>query len=131
MTRVVMGLLYESNGLILIAKRDGSKKYGGLWEFPGGKIEGRETAEEALEREILEEMSAPVKVLKVYDGYIFSHKGLQAEFIPVAGTIVPKDIILNEHEAFRFIMTSELREFDFSPPDYGAIDLIEKSKELV
>ena len=130
MTRVVMGLLFESSGLILVAKRDRRKKYGGLWEFPGGKIEGGETVEEALEREIQEEMSAPVKVLKVHDGYIFSHKGLQAEFIPVAGTIEPEDIILNEHEAFRFIMTSQLRDFDFSPPDYGAIDLIEKNKEL-
>jgi mutator protein MutT len=125
-----MGLLFESNGLILIAKRDSSKKYGGLWEFPGGKIEGSETAEEALEREILEEMSAPVKVRRVYDGYVFSHEGLQAEFIPVAGTIEPKDITLNEHEAHRFIMISELRNFDFSPPDYGAIDLIENNTEL-
>ena len=130
MTRVVMGLLFESNGLILIAKRDSRKKYGGLWEFPGGKIEGRETAEEALIREILEEMNAPVKVQRVYDGYVFSHKGLCAEFIPVAGIIEPKDIILKEHEAFRFIMTSEMRQYSFSPPDYGAIDLIEKNKEL-
>ena len=68
MTRVVMGLLFNDSGRILIARRNPSKRYGGLWEFPGGKIEAGETIEEALEREIMEELDAPIMVGRVYPG---------------------------------------------------------------
>jgi len=125
MTRVVLGLLFEPHGNILIAKRNYHKKYGGLWEFPGGKIEQRETIEEALVREILEEMNAPIQIKHVYNGYIFAYENLKAEFIPVSGSITPTDIRLNEHEDFKFISIDEIGEFDFSPFDYEAIEMLE------
>lgn len=125
MTRVVMGLLFDTHGNILIAKRNFHKKYGGLWEFPGGKIEQEETIEEALAREIFEEMNAPIKIKHVYSSYIFQYDNLKAEFIPVSGSITPADIRLNEHEDFKFITIEEIGRFDFSPYDYEAIEMLE------
>lgn len=54
--RVVVGVIVDPNGQILIAKRSKDAHQGGLWEFPGGKIEPNETATEALIRELEEEI---------------------------------------------------------------------------
>ena len=54
---VSVGILFNSNNQILIAKRPMHKSYGGLWEFPGGKIEALESPLEALKREFLEELN--------------------------------------------------------------------------
>ena len=130
MTRVVLGLLFDINGNILIAKRNRAKKYGGLWEFPGGKVEAEESVEAALAREIWEELDAPIAIDCVYRSYLFSHDNPEAEFIPIKGRISPADITLLEHDEHRFIPLHELGEFDFSPPDYGAIKLIETRRQI-
>ena len=55
MINVVAAIIKNEGGKILIAKRNLKKSQGGLWEFPGGKIEKDETREEAIIREIKEE----------------------------------------------------------------------------
>ena len=59
---VVVGLL-KKNNKILIAKRPEDKLLGGLWEFPGGKVEKNETNQDALKREFLEELQIDIQVL--------------------------------------------------------------------
>jgi 8-oxo-dGTP diphosphatase len=49
---VVVGLLFDDTGRILIARRTTDKRYGGLWEFPGGKVEPGESDPAALRREM-------------------------------------------------------------------------------
>jgi 8-oxo-dGTP diphosphatase len=56
MIRVATGVIYNDKQEILIALRHKHVHLGGLWEFPGGKIEGQETAEQALIRELQEEI---------------------------------------------------------------------------
>ena len=128
MTRVVMGLLFSDSCRILIAKRNQSKRYGGLWDFPGGKIEQGESVEEALVREIKEELDAPITLGRVYPGYLYEYKGLRAEFIPVSGTILPRDISLQEHDECRFVKLGEIGGYDISPYDFGAIDLLNSDR---
>lgn len=128
MTRVVMGLLFNPDGDILIARRSLSMRYGGLWEFPGGKVERGETLENALVREIREELDAPVAISRVYPGYLFSYGGLQAEFFPISGSISPADITLREHDDCRFITLSELGKFELSPYDLGAVRLMNSGR---
>lgn len=130
MTRVVMGLLFNDNGNILIAKRNETQRYGGHWEFPGGKIEPDETIENALEREIREELNAPIIISEIHPGYIFEHQKLKAWFIPVTGTIIEADITLMEHDDFKFISLGEFEAFDFSPYDQGAIQLLRRRQQL-
>ncbi len=128
MTRVVMGLLFNRSGRILIAKRNPRKRYGGLWEFPGGKIEHGETIEQALVREIHEELDAPIMVDRVYPGYLFEHKNLKAEFIPVSGSITPRDITLLEHDECKFVELDEIDGYDISPYDRGAVTLLNSAR---
>jgi 8-oxo-dGTP diphosphatase len=126
MTRVVMGLLFNGDKQILIARRNRQKRYGGLWEFPGGKIEAGESIEEALKREIIEELAAPIIIDEVHPGYLYEYQNMKAFFIPVSGSIRPDDITLLEHDEFRFVSTSDFDAFDFSPYDFGAIDLLQQ-----
>jgi len=53
---VVAGVIYNATGEVLIAKRPNDKHQGGLWEFPGGKLESNETRAQALARELKEEL---------------------------------------------------------------------------
>ena len=60
MMPVVVGIIRNPLGEILIAKRPEHKYKGGLWEFPGGKIEPSETPLDALKRELREELNIEV-----------------------------------------------------------------------
>jgi 8-oxo-dGTP diphosphatase len=57
MIRVVAGIIYNAEREVLIAKRPLDKHLGGLWEFPGGKLEAKESTLEALRRELKEEVN--------------------------------------------------------------------------
>jgi 8-oxo-dGTP diphosphatase len=63
-TRVAVGVVFNAENKILVALRPLDKLQGGLWEFPGGKIEPNETAEEALARELLEEVGITITTAK-------------------------------------------------------------------
>lgn len=123
-----MGLLFSPDGNILIAKRSLSKMYGGLWEFPGGKVEQGETVEDALVREIQEELDAPIAIDRVYPGYMFSHRNNQAEFIPISGTISPADITLMEHDDCKFISLASISRYKISPYDFEAVTLMNSDR---
>jgi len=64
--KVVAGL-FRKNGKVLLVRRPFNKRRGGLWEFPGGKVEKGETLEEAIKRELSEELGVEVKVKKLLD----------------------------------------------------------------
>jgi A/G-specific adenine glycosylase len=59
---VAAGIIQDSEGRMLIAQRPTDKMLGGLWEFPGGKVERDETLEECLTREIFEELDIKIAV---------------------------------------------------------------------
>jgi len=58
--RVAAGLLFDGGGRVLLAQRPDRREDGGLWEFPGGKLEAGETAFEALRRELSEELGIDI-----------------------------------------------------------------------
>jgi 8-oxo-dGTP diphosphatase len=59
--RVVAAALYDSQGRVLIAERPPGKHSAGRWEFPGGKIDAAETEEQALRRELTEELGVAMR----------------------------------------------------------------------
>ena len=60
MIHVAVGIIFDTNKNILVAKRDMQKFQGGRWEFPGGKVENNETVFQALQRELKEEIGIDV-----------------------------------------------------------------------
>jgi len=67
-TEVAVGILLRPDGAMLLSSRPVGKPYAGYWEFPGGKLEAGETVEQALRRELIEELGitiGPAEVWKV------------------------------------------------------------------
>jgi 8-oxo-dGTP diphosphatase len=71
---VVGALISDGQGRILLAKRPEHKSNGGVWEFPGGKIENGESAEEALVRELREELQLEVRIVSDLGDYPFDYQ---------------------------------------------------------
>lgn len=73
LVHVAVGVIVNSRGEVLLGLRHNKQHQGGLWEFPGGKVEADETVQQALARELLEEVhlqvSAANPLLKIHHNY--------------------------------------------------------------
>ena len=66
-TEVAVGvLLREADGALLLTSRPAGKPYAGFWEFPGGKLEAGETVEQALRRELIEELGVRIDAAQLW-----------------------------------------------------------------
>jgi len=70
---VVAGLIFNNQGKILVALRPPHVPQGNLWEFPGGKVEAGETGEQALKRELKEEVGITVIAAKPFQQYVHQY----------------------------------------------------------
>ena len=121
----VVGAVVWNSGKVLAAQRKVGTKLGGLWEFPGGKIESRESAKAALVREIKEELEAIVDV-----GEMICEVDYQYDFATIRLTtfhceLVSGDLVLNDHDDVRWLLPSELRTVEWAPADLPTIDILE------
>ncbi|CAN5660784.1 hypothetical protein BH10BAC3_BH10BAC3_16130 [soil metagenome] len=121
---VVCAAIIRLNGKILIARRAPTKHLGGLWEFPGGKIEDGEFPEECLKREIFEELGLTITVLN-HLGDNVHHYGdkhilLKAYFCKANGN----SIQLIDHDKVEWVTKAELENFEFAPADIPFVDAL-------
>lgn len=70
---VAVAVLIRMDGRVLLARRPAGKVYAGYWEFPGGKVEPGESAREALEREIREELAVEVERAHPWITHVFTY----------------------------------------------------------
>ena len=125
MVNVVAGVIKNEEGKILITQRNLKKAQGGLWEFPGGKIELNETKEDAIVREIKEELDIDIQVEKYLSEKVFNYPEKDINLIALQCKKVNGDVKLLEHEDYRWIDNSELDNFEFAPAD---LFIVEKLK---
>ena len=126
MINVVAGVIKDEKGKILITQRNLKKAQGGLWEFPGGKIEPNETREDAIVREIKEELDIDIQVEKYLAERVFNYPEKDINLIALECKKINGDVKLLEHEDYRWIDNSELGNFEFAPADSF---IIEKLKQ--
>lgn len=121
----VVGAVIVRNDEILCAQRGLSGSLGGMWEFPGGKIEPSETPREALEREIREELLCEVhvgaEVTTTTHEYDFGIVSLTTFFCE----LISGEPQLTEHEATRWLPKKRLLELEWAPADIPAVELIQ------
>ena len=123
MIEVVAGIIYK-NDKFLIAQRNLKKAQGGLWEFPGGKVEINETHEEALKREIKEEFNADIQVDKYIGENIHHYPEKDIKLVFYKATLLSEKIDLLEHEDYRWITKDDKDKFEFAGADKKVFDLI-------
>ena len=123
MIEVVAGIIYK-NDKFLIAQRNLKKAQGGLWEFPGGKVEINETHEAALKREIKEEFNADIQVDKYIGENIHHYPEKDIKLVFFKATLLSEKIDLLEHEDYRWITKDDKEKFEFAGADKKVFDLI-------
>lgn len=122
----VVAAIIEINNKILIAKRKFHKRYGGCWEFPGGKIENSETPQNALKRELFEELGITAKIGKFIGSSLILDSKHEPEISLDAYMInqYQGSIILNDHSEIKWIEPVELINYNFTPADIPIIKLL-------
>ena len=122
----VTAAIIVRDGKFLIAQRKlNDDIFGGLWEFPGGKVEDGETPEECMSRELKEELDIEVEVGELIISN--KHKYPQGIFELLAYKVkhISGEIILNVHDEIKWVTYDEMSNFEFPPAD---IPIIEKLK---
>ena len=112
MIEVVAGVIYK-NDKFLIAQRNLKKAQGGLWKFPGGKVEKNEPYERALIREIKEELNADIEVNEYIGESIHHYPEKDIKLIFYKAKLLSEKVELLEHESWEWITKEEKYNFEF------------------
>lgn len=118
----------ENGETIIFATQRGYGDFKGGWEFPGGKIESGETPQEALKREIIEELDTEISVGELMDTVEYDYPQFHLSMDCFWCQIVRGNLVLKEHEAARWLTKDELNNVEWLPAD---ITLIEKIRNLL
>jgi 8-oxo-dGTP diphosphatase len=113
----VTAAVIEKDGKVLIARRK-HPLMGYCWEFPGGKLEDKETLEECLKREIREELSIEIEVgaLVSLNKHVLNCQSAIALYAYRA-TYISGSIELADHEEIHWVSPEDLIKYDFPDPD--------------
>ena len=122
----VIKAVNENGEPIIFATQRGYGEFKGGWEFPGGKIEAGETPQEALKREIMEELDTDISVGALIDTIEYDYPEFHLSMDCFWCKIISGDLVLKEHEAARWLTKNQLRDVEWLPAD---ITLIGKIRE--
>ena len=109
----------------IFATQRGYGEWKDWWEFPGGKIEQGETPEEALKREISEELSAEINVDELFSTVDYDYPKFHLTMHCYLCHVESGHLELKEHEAAKWLSKDELESVDWLPADW---DLVRKLK---
>lgn len=119
----VVGAIVERDGAVFAARRNAERSAGGLWEFPGGKIEAGETAEDALRRELQEELSVDVAVGPFVDRSLSDVGTARIELTCYAAQFTGEDpTASSDHDAMQWVPLTKLSSLQWAPGDVPLLD---------
>ncbi len=122
--RTVTAAVIERDGKVLVARRKPELVAGGLWEFPGGKLEAGETPERGLARELAEELGVPARVGEHLCTVPFSGEIASFELVVFRTELLGEDLRLTDHDEIRWLSPRDMDEAEFSKPDRPVVRLL-------
>ena len=117
---VVAAVVIEGNKVL--AMQRGYGKFAGLWEFPGGKTEVGETGEQALTREMREEMEIEVEVGELMKTIEHQYPDFELTMRCYKTRIVSGEIKLLEHKALKWVGAEDILDLEWLPADLGFVE---------
>lgn len=124
---VVAAVIFKDGKVFATQRGYGEFKDG--WEFPGGKVEPGESPEDALRREIREELEVEVSVGNLIDTIEYDYPAFHLSMKCFACTIAGGSLHLLEHEAAKWLTSTQLGSVNWLPADVTLIPKIEKMME--
>ena len=122
---VVAAIIHDNEGRIFATQR-GYGEWKDWWEFPGGKMEAGETPEEALVREIREELSAEISVDKFICTVEYDYPAFHLTMHCFLCSLIGEALHLNEHEAAKWLGKGELDSVKWLPADVKVVEALMK-----
>ena len=119
---VVAAIIVRDNKVF--ATQRGYGEWKDWWEFPGGKIEEGESPQDALKREILEELNADISVGELLDTIEWDYPTFHLTMHCFECSLMSESLHLNEHEASAWLTADTLRSLRWLPADLALLDKI-------
>ena len=124
---VVAAIIFDEQGRIFATQR-GYGEWKDWWEFPGGKIEAGETPQQALHREIREELDAEIEVGPLLHTINYDYPAFHLTMHCFRCTLAESHVTLLEHEAARWLAPDELQTVRWLPADEELIDMLQSCR---
>ncbi len=113
----VTAAILVKDGKVLIAKRKPDDKLPHKWEFPGGKVESGESAQECLKREMQEEFGIEVQVAELLGESVYHYQHGSIRLLAYRAKWQGGDLALKDHADYAWVQCDQLEGFDFTPAD--------------
>lgn len=123
--RVVAGLA-EIDGKYFVGRRSIDRSLGGMWEFPGGKVENNESDEKALARELMEEFGVETQVSDKYSDVMHHQGELTINLVVYRIKFLDSPTISNSHDSITWATKEELQALNFCPADLPIVQALSK-----
>lgn len=124
----VIRAVNNENKPVIFATQRGYGEFKGGWEFPGGKIESGETPQQALKREIMEELDTEIAVGELIDTIEYDYPNFHLSMDCFWCEVIHGELILNEAEDAKWLTMEHLADVKWLPAD---VTLIEKIGEAL
>jgi len=130
MAKTVTAAVVERDGKVLVARRRKELVAGGLWEFPGGKLEEGEDPRRGLEREIAEELGVAARAGELLCAVPFTGGIMSFELVVYRTELLADDFRLTDHDKILWLEPAALDESLFSKPDRPVVRLLAGREDL-
>ncbi len=121
---VVAAVIRDGDNRVLLCRRPNHKHMGGLWEFPGGKVDDDESFETALVRELREELDIATAVERPITFAVHQEPGLEILLLFFSAKIVSGEPSGNEGQEIHWVPVSELPDYSTPPADTRLVELL-------
>ena len=129
MKKVICGLIFNSKGQLLITRRS-KGDYKGQWEFPGGKVENKESDLDCLHRELAEELDVKVQIHFKFTEFDYQYPNFSVNLSSYICSMNDQIIKLVDHDMYKWIKISEVDLFKFLSADKEILNKLKNNSNF-